>query len=57
MAKEEAIGVAAAGNGPSLFNLGRASLRTGPLLHAAARFELVGDHPSANQDLRRTPVA
>lgn len=32
-------------------------LRTGPLLHAAARFELVGDHPSANQDLWRTPVA
>jgi hypothetical protein len=32
-------------------------LRTGPLLHAAARFELVGNHPRANQDLWRTPVA
>ena len=27
------------------------------LLHAAARFELVGNHPRANQDLWRTPVA
>jgi hypothetical protein len=32
-------------------------LRTGPLLHAAARFELVGNHPNSNQDLGRTPVA